>query len=95
MVNEEFIEQYKVLRRMSRYSEQYKERFTLVTGKDHVLGDFVQLLDSKHTNPHTDCIFDWDEMLGTTVNLLTKETKSFIVQEQAKQFCLHFINSQP
>ena len=63
---------------MSRRTLFQNNRFTLVGGKDHALGNFLQLYDKEleHETPEGEgLIFDWSQGFGIEVNLTGESNK--------------------
>lgn len=63
---------------MSRRITKINERFTLISGEDHVLGFFVQIVDHEfigHPKVGDEgYIFDWDKFFGTTLSKIKDAT---------------------
>lgn len=58
---------------MSRYTKKINEHTTMVFGMDVALGLFIELSDSRVTDPDPDInmlLLDYCDRFGTTVNLL-------------------------
>lgn len=57
---------------MSRKTDYQDSRLTLVSGVDHMLGDFIQLFDKDMENETPEgegLVFDWSQGFGIEVNL--------------------------
>lgn len=58
---------------MSRYTNYQDERFTVVSGHDHILGKFIQVYDKdmeEETPDGEGLILDWSEGFGIGINYL-------------------------
>jgi hypothetical protein len=57
---------------MSRNTLYHDARFTLVGGKDHMLGNFIQLFDKQmeaETPEGEGLVLDWSQGFGMEINL--------------------------
>ena len=56
---------------MSRYTNYQDERFTVVSGVDHILGNFIQMYDKtmqEETPEGEGLILDWSQGFGVSTN---------------------------
>jgi hypothetical protein len=56
---------------MSRSLKKINDRYSIITGVDHVLGSFIQIVDQEFIGHEKDFggegyVFDWDVLFGTT-----------------------------
>lgn len=63
---------------MSRTVIDPSPDISIIRGKDHILGNFVQIQDRRYANSDKDeqgegYVMDWDELWGFTINLIHAE----------------------
>lgn len=87
---------------MSRNTIYHDQRLVLVTGNDHILGEFIQLYDNdliSETPEGEGLIFDWSQGFGTSTNytgnpVINDETRiwsavtDYIAEHNPKQYLM-------
>lgn len=63
---------------MSRFLRKINEHTTVITGHDHALGHFIDIIDKRYANTPLDeqgegYVFEWSQFLGITTNLIKAE----------------------
>jgi hypothetical protein len=76
---------------MSRHTVYWDERFSVVAGKDHALGLFIQLFDKEmedETPEGEGLMFDWSQGFGVERNLTGISDKEFNPMEIVNQYII-------